>query len=427
MDYKQISHFLDTPPRQKIKLGLGRVRRVLDQLGRPQDRYPSIIIGGTNGKGSVVAMLASILAEAGYKVGWYTSPHILSYQERFRIGRRLIPAKDFIRIFNEISGHDSPDTSAEIQAGRILRDLTAFEIMTVMAFRWFDEKKVDIVLLEVGLGGRLDATNVVKPVLSVITNVEHDHHEYLGNTLTKIAREKAGIIKDGVPVITASKQPAALAVIKKTARQRKAPLIVVRFNSQKAKVYKTSLAGSFQKENQALAVAALAVLRNKGWRIPEKAVRTGFKKVRWPGRLEIVKRQPLMIFDVAHNPAAATALRESLKSLWPDRRWIFILGILRRKDAAGIIEALAPIAAKFYFVPLDGPAYSTDELLKLAEPYGRPAEKCLSVTEAFKKSRSKAKMMLKNNAKAAVCLAGSFLTVEAGKKAIRSRSGRRLR
>lgn len=423
MTYKNIRRFLDTPPKQKIKLGLGRVRQALIQLGAPQKKYPAVIIGGTNGKGSVTAMLASILTETGYKVGWYTSPHILSYQERFRIDRKMISGKDFIRSFNRIAGRKKAlSTTARGESSGLIDMLTAFEIMTLMAFDWFAQEKVDIALLEVGLGGRLDATNVVRPLLSIITNVKHDHHEYLGNTLAKIAREKAGIIKDGIPVITAARRPEALAVIRKTARDKQAPLTVVRpgRSARGPAKWLKGLPGDFQKENLALALAALKTLKKKGWKYSVNNIKAGLSKVAWPGRLEVVRRKPLTILDVGHNPAAALALRQSLAKLWPDYKWDLVLGILSRKDAAGIIGNLAPIAARFYFIPLPGPAWTTNELARLAKRSGRPARCCRSAAEALKMAEKQVRSDSRNGKKTGICLAGSFLTVEAGKLALSS-------
>ncbi len=327
-----------------IDLGLDRVLACLERLGRPQERFPAVHVAGTNGKGSVCAFVASALQRAGYRVGLYTSPPLERFGERIRV-----------------DGCDLPDDAVPELLEAVERtgvELTQFEVITAMAFLHFARQGVDAAVVEVGLGGRLDATNVVRAEVSVVTNVGLDHVAYLGPGLADIAREKAGIARAGTPLVTGA-EGEALACIETEARRRGAPVRVLgrdfgveggggcfRYEGPRWSLQelRPALRGSHQGANLALAVAALECLDARGWRIPEGAVRSGVASARWPGRLEVVGEGPRVVLDGAHNPHASRALARALQEefRW-DRLWL-VLGVLGDKDALGIVSDLAPLA-----------------------------------------------------------------------------------
>jgi dihydrofolate synthase/folylpolyglutamate synthase len=302
-------------------LGLDRITSLLAGLGSPQLEFKSLHVAGTNGKGSTCAMMATILKEAGYKTGLYTSPHLLSFNERIKINGRDISKSDFAEGISLIK-----------KATRRLADTpTIFEVLTALAFWYFAKEKVDYAVIEVGLGGRLDATNVITPLASVITNIDLEHTAVLGATLAKIAAEKSAIIKPGVPAVTAETKPEALRVMKYQADKNKSLLVQV--GSQGAG-FETGLIGEHQKTN---AVCAVAALRLAGIGIDKEAIVAGLKKVSWPGRFQIVTKRPLTIFDGAHNPAGARVLVETLAERFPGKKFTFIVGVQKDKDAAAML------------------------------------------------------------------------------------------
>jgi len=338
--------YLDSLKGRGIQPGLGPVRRLLERLGSPQGRWKSILVGGTNGKGSIAAILAAILQAAGYRVGLYTSPHLVDFRERIRVDGAMIPEAALRDRIREVRRED-------------LEAVTYFEFATALAFLHFARCRVDVAVLEVGMGGRLDATNVVWPELSIISNIAMDHAKYLGRRLEDIAREKAGIIRRGGVCITAARQAPVLAVIEKVCRRKKARLLRVgreiriraktggSFDFQGPALAMTnlvlSLKGPHQRENMACALGAAGILRGRGFEIADEAVRTGLSAVRWKGRLEIVAKHPTVLLDGAHNPAGAAALRKALGE-FTYRRLILVLGILADKDYRGMIRRLAPLA-----------------------------------------------------------------------------------
>ncbi|MCX7887646.1 MAG: bifunctional folylpolyglutamate synthase/dihydrofolate synthase, partial [Verrucomicrobiae bacterium] len=354
--------------RYGIQPGLQTTRELLAALGNPHERLRFIHIAGTNGKGSVAAMCHSVLSTAGYRTGLYTSPHLVSFCERIQVDGRAIAETDLAELVADV----------QQLLGRTVRPPTLFEVTTVLALRYFEKCGTDIVILETGMGGRLDATNVVKPLVSVVTNVGFDHMEYLGDTLAKIAAEKAGIIKAGIPVVTAATGE-ALEVIRKVAEQRRAPLIVVTDG-----VNRTPLKGPHQAINCAVAEAAL---RASGLRISEEQMARGLASTRWPGRFDIVRREPLLILDGAHNPDGARALASAVQAEFPGRKFTLILGVLADKDYAGICRELVPLAERILCVPVPSPRTATAEELARA---CRPAETevCHDVYEAIEKTRN---------------------------------------
>jgi dihydrofolate synthase/folylpolyglutamate synthase len=334
-----------------MKLGLENALRLAALAGNPQRRLRFIHVAGTNGKGSTCAMLEAIYRAAGLRVGLFTSPHLVSFAERIQVNRRLIEESEVAGLAEELR--------ALIQAGDFQNaSPTFFEVVTVMALLHFARQKCDLVIWETGLGGRLDATNIVTPLACVITNIQLDHQKWLGETLPDIAREKAGIIKPNVPIITAATDPAALEVIAQTARDRSAPLTIIAGHLPEIRDYQIGLAGEHQRTNASL---ALAVARSLQDRVPvsDAAIRAGLRDVQWAGRLQMVRRPDghFVLLDGAHNPAGAQSLADALPGLLPPRsqarrRPALIMGIMRDKDYSGICRILAPLAGMILLAPV---------------------------------------------------------------------------
>lgn len=370
MEYEEAMEYLQNLTKFGFNFGLGRIRELLRRLGNPHLSLRVIHIGGTNGKGSTLAMVASILQAAGYKTGTFTSPHLHSYTERYIISGRPISCRRVAQLLTRLRPH----LDGMVAEG--FEHPTEFEVGTAMAFQYFFEEQVDFLVLEVGLGGAIDSTNVVeRPLVSVITNVTMDHMDYLGRTVREIAAVKAGIIKEGVPVITAADDPDALAVIGEVAREKQAPLIGVLDAGKKTafpfdrQVYYQlndfSLAGQHftiksrqgdyenlflplpgrhQLANAAAAVAAAEVLLEKGYGISREAIYRGMANTFWPARLEIFPGRPLVVIDGAHNYAGAKSLRRAWDDYFPGRGIILVLGMLGDKERARVVRELAPRA-----------------------------------------------------------------------------------
>jgi dihydrofolate synthase/folylpolyglutamate synthase len=330
------------------KFGLENTFKLAALAGNPQDRLRFIHVAGTNGKGSTCAMLESIYRAAGLRVGLFTSPHLISFRERIQVNRQLIPEAAVVRLVGELQ-----PLLKQFPTGH---HPTFFEVVTVMALKFFAEQKCDLVIWETGLGGRLDATNIVTPLAGIITNIQFDHQQWLGDTLAKIAAEKAGIIKPDVPVITAADEPEALAVIEKTAGEKHAPLIKVgqaSSLSSAGKMPAPPLIGDHQKLNAALALATIEALQDK---IPvsDAAMRNGLQNVNWPGRLQLVTRPSgqKFLLDGAHNVAGAKVLRKAWETYFGGTGRTLVLGVLQDKDWRHICETLAPLAARILTVPV---------------------------------------------------------------------------
>ncbi|MEK7479241.1 MAG: folylpolyglutamate synthase/dihydrofolate synthase family protein [Patescibacteria group bacterium] len=331
---------------------LDRIRRLLDLIGNPESSFKSIHIGGTSGKGSTAYMAAAILKEAGYKVGLHISPHLERINERMQIDERPIGDIEFAKFVNLLK----PYVKKVEKEG--LGMPTYFEVLVALSFQYFKRKKVDIAVVEVGLGGALDATNVLNPEVAVITNVDLDHTEILGNTVERIVRDKAGIIKEGIEVVTAARQKSVLEIIKKRCKGKHAQLTIIGRNP---KVPPLRPLGEHQKINAACAVAAIAKLQNCKLQIKKSAVRKALAKVEIPGRLEIVNLQSAclpvrqaicnhpIILDGAHNPAKMKSLVAALKNLFPKKKFVFLFAAKKGKDAEAMLRLLAPLAEKFYF------------------------------------------------------------------------------
>jgi dihydrofolate synthase/folylpolyglutamate synthase len=376
-DYRQSIDYLFGLQKFGIKFGLNSTENILAQVGSPHRKLRCIHIGGTNGKGSTAAMLSSILKQHGFKVGLYTSPHLVRFTERFRINDEEASSERILDVFERIRG--------------VLDDReppTFFEVVTAMGFLYFVEEEVDWAIIEVGMGGRLDATNVIEPKVSIITNVAYDHQEYLGNTLSAIAREKAGIIKEKTPVITGARQPVVVGVLKATSSKHHAPLFRlgtdfrVRRNTEGGSFQyqglrrrwpslEVNLIGPHQAGNAAMALAALEVLEKEGeLAIDPAAVERGLCNVYWPARLEVLEKDPLIVLDGAHNPPGAESLRDSLKNCFKYRHLHLVIGIMADKDIRGILRRLLPLAETAIFTqPRYTRAANPENLRRLARPY----------------------------------------------------------
>ena len=333
--------YINTPRWRSSRLGLDRTRELLAGLGNPQDKLRVVHVAGTNGKGSTCAFLASILQEAGYKVGLFTSPYIIEFADRIRVNGRNIAPDDLMDV-----------TLAVREVAEAMPDHpTEFELMTAVAFSYFARQECDICVVEVGLGGRLDSTNILeRPEACVITPIALDHTELLGDTLAAIAGEKAGIVKPGVPVVCAVQPPEAQAVIAARAAEQNAPLSCVDINRLEGSAGDFSyrgwqhltlgLLGSYQPENAATALEAVLVLRDCGWNIPDSAVEGGLAGTYWPGRFELLGDEPVFIVDGGHNPQGAQVLIESLEQRFPDRPVIFVMGVLGDKDYKAMVRSI---------------------------------------------------------------------------------------
>ena len=346
---------LDSLERFGWRFGLETITALLSELGDPHQSLRCVHVAGSNGKGSTCAFMASYLKHSGYKTGLYTSPHLSDIRERFRINGVWISPVDFKRQAERVLD----------ACGRVKRKLghspTHFEALTAIAFSWFKEQKVDWVVLEVGLGGRLDATNVIShPALSLITPVGLEHQDILGKTIGKIAWEKAGILKRDCLAATYQTQREASQVIEKTAVEREVPLWVNGRNYKVrkegngfrwegpglSKKFKLSSFSDFQMENAGLALAGIQMLRTRGISGSASLIQKSLLAARWPGRVEVVRSTPLVVLDGAHNPDAAMALASSLTRKYPGKRWILLNGFLKDKDYAAVIRLLKPLAAQ---------------------------------------------------------------------------------
>jgi dihydrofolate synthase/folylpolyglutamate synthase len=406
MSYRETVHYLYNLRKHGIKFGLDNITRLLTCLNNPQESFLSVHVAGTNGKGSTSAIIASILRTSGLKVGLFTSPHLLSFTERIKTNDEEISEEEIVRLAGEIR-----TTVASLDDF----SPTFFEVVTAMAFLYFKRKATDIAVVEVGMGGRLDATNIITPEVSVITNISYDHREFLGETLGQISAEKAGIIKKGVPVVISHQEPEAIEVIRNKALEKNADSYIYgkdfssvlkkedisgisfdyRDDSLVLRDLALPLTGGHQMENASVAIKAAKIVLNSpnikrclasippdkeiGGVVssPEtrRLIREGLKNVRWPGRLEFIHKNPAVVIDGAHNPAAAAALSRTLRELFLERyrRIVLILGVMADKDISGIMEPLLPIASE---IVLASPSYdraaSPEKLADIASSLGFP-------------------------------------------------------
>lgn len=379
MKYNEVLAHLDALQMHKIKLGLEAMRTFLNTVGRPEEQLRFVHVAGTNGKGSVCAALAEILHRAGYRVGVYTSPHLSSVRERFRIGREYISEAEFAELGTKICAALGDE------------QITYFEFTTALALLWFAEQKVDLVLLETGLGGRLDATNIVTPLVAVITSVSMDHEMYLGNSLAQIAGEKAGIIKEKIPVVCGAVHPEVLPVVKAVCQQKNAPLYCLRqdfdyaisadktwswqggprLGSRQIEKLHCNRASLVQQENDSLAIAVLQLLQNQGFAVSDKLIREGLMEVSWPGRMEYFTQECgggspktlRYLLDGAHNPDGVKNMAATLRQNFTYRRLIAIWGAMGDKDLASTLGVIVPLVDIFIVTKPEGERSASAELI----------------------------------------------------------------
>ncbi len=388
---------------------LERMRAFAARLGNPQEQYPVIHVAGTKGKGSVAALCAGALQEAGYRVGLYTSPHMQEFTERMRINGQEIPTQDLVALVEEIKPHVTA-----------LPFVTTFEIITGLAFLYFARQKVDVAVIEVGLGGRLDATNILEPEVAVITSLSYDHAAILGDTLAKIAAEKAGIVKAGKPVVLAPQKEEARRVVVRIAEERQAPLAQVgvdwlyaplshSLEGQTMLVWSAeeqplvnryiqsggvdeweptrlqlSLLGHHQVENAATAYAVLQIFRQRGFHLPLAAIQDGFRKTHWAGRFEILRRYPPVVIDSAHNRDSALRLRLALDDYFPTYPVVLVFGASVDKDVEGMFAELLPRVQHVIATRSVHPrAMDPQELVPLGAQFARPVQVIEPVEEAL--------------------------------------------
>lgn len=372
MNYKEALEYIHTTYRFGRKLGLENISKLLELLGKPQEKLNIIHVAGTNGKGSTCSFISRILQEGGYKVGLYTSPFLETFNERIRINGEDIKDDDLGRVTAIVK------EKADEMVASGYNHPTEFEIVTAIAFYYYYEQAVDYLVLEVGMGGRFDATNVIRPLLSVITSISLDHIDYLGDTLGKIAYEKAGIIKENIPLVLYPQEKEAESVIEEVAASNNA--LVYKVNSDQIKIketslegqtfeipefgeLKTSLIGEHQVKNAFTAFTAISLLRKNGVKLEDEAIRRGIENTRWAGRLELMKKNPTIIIDGAHNEEGAQALGRAIDDYMGDKNIKLVLGMLSDKDVDKVTSILVPrVKRVIATVPDSDRALSADEL-----------------------------------------------------------------
>ena len=372
------------------RLGLGRTRALLHAIGDPQKQLKFIHVAGSNGKGSTCAMLDAILRHAGYRTGLYTSPYIQDFCERMQVNGRNIPGDDLARITAQVRLH----------ADAMEDHPSQFELVTAAAMLYFARRHCDIVVLEVGMGGALDSTNVIDcPEVAVITNIGLEHTEYLGNTLSLIAEAKGGIIKPGCTAVLYDSEHETMEtllricrehnVLSRISHERDLTSLSHDLNGQRflwrGREYALSLLGAHQLRNAAVVLETVEALRSHGWVIPEEAVASGLRDVRWPARFEILRREPLFLLDGGHNPQCAEALARNLADYLPGQKLTFLIGVLADKDYTRMLDLVTPYANNFICVTPDSPrALNADALAGIIAARGLPAAACESIEDGVR-------------------------------------------
>jgi dihydrofolate synthase / folylpolyglutamate synthase len=408
-------------------VGLRRTEALLQMLDFPDTRYPTVHVAGSKGKGSTAAMIDSVLRTAGYRVGLYTTPHLHTFRERIQINGEPISESQFAKLtaelipLNEALAQEHPDWG----------EATAFEVSTALAFLAFARAPVDVGVIEVGLGGRLDATNVIRPLVSVISSISLDHTSILGDTLSEIATEKGGIIKSGRPVISAIQQPEAATTLQQIADERGCSLTlggrdwhssgstrnfsVTSPHGTLAEI-RCGLAGQHQVQNAGLAVATIFELIERGFQIPEQSIRDGIASVTWPGRFEIASQNPLVIVDGAHNVDSCERLVEALTEEYPDHRISLVLGIARDKDVTGMIKTLAPTARTIIATASRSPRATDPETLVETVHSIDPA---IDATSAPSVATALSRLMTQSDRENhVICVTGSLYAVGEAREAL---------
>lgn len=419
MTYQEALEFIDSLSFRGSQLGLSRVTELLHRMGDPQKELSCIHVAGTNGKGSTSALLSDALTACGYRTGLFVSPHIERINERIQLNGCCISDDDFANLVEEI---------APFVLGMEPRP-TVFETVTAMAFWYFAQQKTDVVVLEVGLGGRLDATNVIdKSLLSVITAIDLDHTHILGTTVEEIAGEKAGIIKENGTVLFYGTHPDATRVIEARARECHADFHVLNMDGVEplsvdlygqtfrfeGETVRLKLLGSYQPYNASLALTAIRLLREKGFRLPNEMVLPAFSETHWMARFEILCENPPLIVDGGHNPHGVRATVESYRRLFGERKAVVVFGVMQDKDVKTVIRLLMPIAKTFYAVaPNVVRAMPQDALKTLLESCGAEAKAFSSVSEGVEEARKTGEIVL---AVGSLYMAGEIRSAFSGKK-----------
>lgn len=404
MNYNESLAYLDSLGKFGIKLGMERIEALLKELDNPQDKIKTVHVTGTNGKGSVSSMIANILLAANLKVGKFVSPHLVKYNERISINNKDISDDDFALVLTAVK-----QAAGNIVAKGICEQPTQFEILTAAAFLHFALAKVDYAVIEVGLGGLWDSTNVVTPVVSVITNIALDHCDRLGDTIERIAMQKAGIIKDNVPVVTAAVGDDAIGPIRAVSMFKQSRLYIYgrafwgeekessmdgqTFTLHAGDVYSSDytikLPGEHQIANASVAIVAAKLVSKQDDRINELALHIGVANTFWPGRLERIAQNPDVILDGAHNPNGAEALRKALDKYYPEGKRIFVIGMMGDKDMRQVLKTIVRPMDLVYTVPADSGARAASPEV-LAELIGANAAPCHDVYEAYLKALGEA-------------------------------------
>ncbi len=404
-----------------IKLGLDTIGSILKDLGNPQERFACIHVAGTNGKGSIASAIASILFTSGYKTGLYTSPHLVKFNERILINNKAISDKKFIASYNAVKNADYGS-----------REPTFFEFATAMALYEFGKEGVEWTVMETGMGGRLDATNIINPEISIISNIALEHQSYLGNTIAQIAGEKAGIIKESIPVVSGARQKSAKDVIKNIAAKHSAPLYFLGDDFQIRKTQKetfsyfglekewhnmhSGLAGEHQIDNAAIVLAVCEILVSKGLSLPLSKIREGLLNTQWPGRLEIICQSPIVILDGAHNLVAAKMLADYLSENMAGKKITLVVGILDDKPYEDMLRCLIPVCSRIILTqPEIDRSLSPDKLYSVAKKIASDISIISDVGEAVTHAVDAA---LPDEV---VCIAGSLFVVGEAKKVLDQR------
>lgn len=397
MNYVEALEYIHSVSWKGSRPGLGRTRELLSLMGNPEKKLKFVHIAGTNGKGSTASMTASILEKAGYTVGLYTSPYIFTFNERMRVNKENISDSDLVSVTEFVKP----------LADKMADSPTEFELVTCIAFEFFYRKKCDIVVLEVGMGGELDSTNVIEsPEVSVITNIGLDHTDFLGDTLEKIAETKSKIIKENSVAVLYPSTKGVEEVVENRCRHVGTRLIKADFDAviskekslsgqtfdyKSFKNVKLPLLGKHQLNNVATVFAVIDALKSKGWNIPDKAVVDGIESVRWQGRFELVSEAPTFIVDGGHNPQCAAALFENVKEYLGDKKLVVLTGVLADKDFESMYADMATLTAEFVTVTPPNPrALKSEKLAEYLTRFGKPVTPAPSIEEGVKLAKERA-------------------------------------
>lgn len=421
--------YINEPRWQAVRLGLDRTRELLDRMGRPQDKLRFVHVAGTNGKGSTCAYIASMLQAAGYRTGLFTSPYIIEFEERIRVNGENISKEDLLDVTLFVREH------AEAMAAVLGEHPTEFELMTAVAFEHFARSQCDIVVCEVGMGGRLDSTNIIDaPEVAVIVRLGLDHTDQLGDTIEAIAHEKAGIVKAGSIVVSwPQEDEGAMRVIEQKARECDCELVVPDFDGllmrevddcgvrkfyYEGRQFHTRLLASYQPYNAAVAIEAIEALRRRGWAIEYRPhMVEGIYQASWPGRFEVVSAgQPTIIVDGGHNPQGAAVLAESLRDVFPDKGITFVMSVLADKDYPGMIAEVLPLANAFVCVTPPNPRkLEAADLADAIREQAGERELVIEAADSFAEAMEKARQIA---GQGTICVFGSLYSISEVKKAL---------